>query len=109
MHANVIGLAGVDISTQQGAINALDNIRTAINNVSDVRGTYGALQNRLEHTINNLGTMRENIQDAESTIRDTDMASEMMKFTKNNILAQSAQSMLSQANVQPQNVLRLLQ
>ena len=109
MHANVIGLAGVDISTQQGAIDSLSKIRSAINYVSDARGTYGALQNRLEHTINNLGTMRENIQDAESTIRDTDMAAEMMKYTKNNILVQSAQSMLAQANMLPQGVLSLLQ
>ena len=109
MHADKIGLAGVDISAQDSALEAIDKIKTAINNISDVRGTYGALQNRLEHTVNYLGNAQENMQDAESVIRDTDMAAEMMKYTKNNILTQSAQSMLSQANMLPEGVLRLLQ
>jgi len=77
--------------------------------VSDIRGGLGAIQNRLEHTINNLSVMQENMQDAESTIRDTDVAAEMMKYTKNSILVQSAQAMLAQANQQPQGVLQLLQ
>ena len=109
MHANSIGIGNVDISTQSGAALALDRIKTAINNVSDTRGTLGALQNRLDHTINNLGVMKENIQNAESTIRDTDVAEEMMTYTKNNILNQSAQAMLAQANQLPQGVLQLLQ
>ena len=87
----------------------MDALKAAINSVSDIRGTLGATQNRLEHTINNLSVMQENIQDAESTIRDTDVADEMMKYTKNNILVQSAQAMLAQANQQPQGVLQLLQ
>ena len=80
-----------------------------INTVSSLRGKLGAIQNRLEHTSNNLGVMRENIQDAESNIRDTDVADEMMKYTKNNILVQSAQAMLAQANQVPQGVLQLMQ
>ena len=87
----------------------MDKIKAAINTVSSVRGTLGATQNRLDHTINNLSVMQENIQDAESTIRDTDVAEEMMSYTKNNILVQSAQAMLAQANQVPQGVLQLLQ
>jgi flagellin len=109
IHTKALGLDGIDISIQTGAQDALDQIKTAINTVSDIRGGLGALQNRLEHTINNLSVMKENIQDAESTIRDTDVAEEMMKYTKNSILVQSAQAMLAQANQQPQGVLQLLQ
>jgi len=109
MHASAIGIGDVDISTQSGGAAALDKIKAAVNVVSDNRGTLGALQNRLDHTINNLGVMTENIQSAESAIRDTDVAEEMMKYTKNNILNQSAQSMLAQANQLPQGVLQLLQ
>ena len=108
-HASAIGIADLDISTQEGAKAALSTIENAINYVSDVRGTLGATQNRLDHTINNLSVMQENIQDAESTIRDTDVADEMMAYTKNNILIQSAQAMLAQANQVPQGVLQLLQ
>ena len=108
-HAAAIGITGVDIGTQAGAKAALKTIEDAINYVSDVRGTLGATQNRLDHTINNLSVMQENIQDAESTIRDTDIADEMMSYTKNNILIQSAQAMLAQANQVPQGVLQLLQ
>jgi flagellin len=99
----------ISIATQTAANAALTTLKTAINTVSDVRGSLGALQNRLEHTINNLSVMQENMQDAESTIRDTDVADEMMKYTKNSILVQSAQAMLAQANQQPQGVLQLLQ
>ena len=81
----------------------------AINMISKLRAKLGAVQNRLEHTANNLSVMEENIQDAESTIRDTDVAEEMMAYTKNNILVQSAQAMLAQANAVPQGVLQLLQ
>ena len=84
------------------------DIETAITAINLQRAKYGAAQNRLEHTINNLGATSENLSAAESRIRDTDMASEMMEFTKNNILTQAAQSMLAQANQQPQNVLSLL-
>ena len=108
-HAAALGIDGIDISSQTGAQAAVDVIKEAINYVSDVRGTLGATQNRLDHTINNLSVMEENIQDAESTIRDTDVADEMMAYTKNNILIQSAQAMLAQANQVPQGVLQLLQ
>ena len=108
-HVAALGLSDVDIGTQAGAQAAVDVIKNAINLVSDIRGTLGATQNRLDHTINNLSVMQENIQDAESTIRDTDVADEMMDYTKNNILIQSAQAMLAQANQVPQGVLQLLQ
>ena len=109
MHTASMGIDAIDISDQKGAQAAVDVIKDAINYVSDVRGTLGATQNRLDHTINNLSVMEENIQDAESTIRDTDVADEMMAYTKNNILIQSAQAMLAQANQVPQGVLQLLQ
>lgn len=109
MHTASLGIDTVDISTQTGGSNAVQSIKDAINTVSSVRGTLGATQNRLEHTINNLSVMTENTQDAESTIRDTDVAEEMMAYTKNNILVQSAQAMLAQANQVPQGVLQLLQ
>ena len=108
-HTSSLGIEKLDIGDQAGAQAALKTIEDAINYVSDVRGTLGATQNRLDHTINNLSVMQENIQDAESTIRDTDIADEMMSYTKNNILIQSAQAMLAQANQVPQGVLQLLQ
>ena len=108
-HVAALGLTDMKISDQDSAAKALNSIKSAINYVSDVRGTLGATQNRLDHTINNLSVMQENIQDAESTIRDTDVADEMMAYTKNNILIQSAQAMLAQANQVPQGVLQLLQ
>ena len=99
---------GLDISTQTSADSAIAKIDKALNKVSTERSKLGAVQNRLEHTINNLGASSENLTAAESRIRDTDMAAEMMGFTKNNILLQAAQSMLAQANQQPQGVLQLL-
>ena len=108
MHTTALGIEGVDISNQAGASKAIQTIKDAINRVSSVRGDLGAIQNRLEHTGNNLSVMAENIQDAESTIRDTDVAEEMMSYVKNNILVQSAQAMLAQANQLPQGVLQLL-
>ena len=108
-HVDALDLTDMKIGDQDSAAKALDKIKSAINYVSDVRGTLGATQNRLDHTINNLSVMQENIQDAESTIRDTDVADEMMAYTKNNILIQSAQAMLAQANQVPQGVLQLLQ
>jgi len=109
MHCSSLGIETISIADQDSAAKAVDAIKAAINKVSDVRGTLGATQNRLEHTINNLSVMTENIQDAESTIRDVDVAEEMMAYTKNNILIQSAQAMLAQANQVPQGVLQLLQ
>lgn len=109
MHVNALDLTSVDISTRDGAAAAMSKIKTAINTVSTSRGKLGAIQNRLEHTINNLGVTTENITSAESRIRDVDMAKEMMNYTKNSVLVQSAQAMLAQANQQPQSVLQLLQ
>ena len=109
MHAKALGIADLTIADQEGAAKAIQSIKDAINTVSSTRGDLGAIQNRLEHTQNNLSVMTENIQDAESTIRDTDVADEMMAYTKNNILVQSAQAMLAQANQVPQGVLQLLQ
>jgi flagellin len=100
---------GIDVSSQTKAKDAIDVIDDAINTVSSQRAQLGAWQNRLDHTINNLSTSSENMTAAESRIRDVDMASEMMAFTKNNILSQAAQSMLAKANQQPQGVLQLLQ
>jgi len=108
-HCSALGIAGINIGTQTGAQAAVDVVKRAINTVSSIRGNLGAYSNRLDHTANNLAVMRENIQDAESTIRDTDVAEEMMAYTKNNILVQSAQAMLAQANQVPQGVLQLLQ
>ena len=95
--------------TQTAADKAITTINGAIETVSSERSKLGAMQNRLEHTINNLGTSSENLTAAESRIRDVDMAKEMMAFTKNNILTQAAQSMLAQANQQHKGVLQLLQ
>ena len=109
MHTyGAMDIDGIDIGTPGGASSAINKIKDAINYVSGIRGDLGATQNRLEHTANNLSVMAENIQDAESTIRDTDVAEEMMAYTKNNILVQSAQAMLAQANAVPQGVLQLL-
>ena len=109
MHTKALGIDTIDISTQDGAQKAVDLIKTAINSVSSTRGDLGAIQNRLEHTINNLSVTAENMTAAESRIRDVDMANEMMAYTKNNILVQSSQAMLAQANQIPQGVLQLLQ
>ncbi len=114
MDAASLGIDGVDISTREGGSAALAMLRNAegggaINTVSTVRARLGALQNRLEHTINNLDVAAENMTSANSRIRDTDMAKQMMEYTKMNVLTQSAQAMLAQANQQPQSVLQLLQ
>ena len=101
----------INIIDKSGALakDNIDNIKDAIDTVSRVRGTLGAMQNRLEYTINNLDTTAENMTAANSRIRDTDMAKEMMNYTKMNVLTQAAQAMLAQANQQPQSVLQLLQ
>jgi flagellin len=112
MDATALGLKvdGVNISvlTSSSAEKAITSIENALKTVSSERSKLGAIQNRLEHTINNLGTSSENLTASESRIRDVDMAKEMMEFTKNNILMQAAQAMLAQANQQPQGVLQLL-
>jgi len=106
---NAVTAAGLDVSSRTTANAAITSIDTAISTVSSERAKLGSLQNRLEHTINNLGTTSENLAASESRIRDVDMAKEMMEFTKNNILSQASQAMLAQANMQPQSVLQLLQ
>ena len=111
MTAESLGLtsdSGIDVTDNAKANAAIETIDNAIKLVSEQRSKLGAYQNRLEHTINNLGTSSENLTAAESRIRDVDMAKEMMAFSKNNILAQAAQAMLAQANQQPQGVLQLL-
>ncbi|SHN67122.1 flagellin [Paenibacillus sp. ov031] len=108
MGSSALGVKGLQISTQSQATVAIKVIDVATQKVSSERSKLGAVQNRLEHTINNLGTASENLTAAESRIRDVDMAKEMMEQTKNNILAQASQAMLAQANQQPQGVLQLL-
>jgi flagellin len=108
MRTNALGLSGVDVSTAAGASQAITAIDAATKSVSSERAKLGAISNRLDHTIANLGTSSENLTSAESRIRDVDMASEMSNFSKNNILSQAAQAMLAQANQQPQQVLQLL-
>ncbi len=109
MDASCIGVAKLVVSSFNAAGLAMAAVQSAITLVSTQRSALGALQNRLEHTINNLDTTSENTQAAESRIRDTDMAEEMVEYSKNNILAQAGQSMLAQANQQTQGVLSLIQ
>ncbi|MEH7899401.1 flagellin Hag [Bacillus pumilus] len=104
----VTDFATIAAGAAGGFNDQLDIVDNAIKQVSDQRSKLGAVQNRLEHTINNLGASSENLTAAESRIRDVDMAKEMSEFTKNNILSQASQAMLAQANQQPQNVLQLL-
>jgi len=108
MRCKALGVSDVDISTKWGAATAIETVNNALQKVSHQRASLGALQNRLEHTIKNLDTAAENLQAAESRIRDVDMAKEVMEFTRTNILQQAAQAMLAQANQQPQSVLQLL-
>ena len=107
--ASGLNTANLKLTSQASANYAIDQIDFAINKVSMVRATFGAIQNRLEHKIDNMNTTNENLTAAESRIRDTNMAEEMMAFTKNQILSQASQSMLAQANQLPQGVLSLLQ
>ncbi len=109
MNSSSLGVSGLVMTGFQSAGSAMAKIQSAINSVSKQRSYLGALQNRLEHTIANLDTTAENTQAAESRIRDTDIASEMVEYSKNNILAQAGQSMLAQANQSTQGVLSLLQ
>ena len=105
-----LGINGLNVKDKTGkaATYAIDSIADAVAKVSAQRSALGAIQNRLEHTINNLGNVVENTTAAESQIRDTDMATEMVKYSKNNILQQAGQSMLAQANQANQGVLSLL-
>ena len=109
MNSAGLGVKGIKADTEQDATYAIDAIADAISTVSSQRSSLGAVQNRLEHTINNLDNVVENTTSAESRIRDTDMAEEMVNYSKNNILAQAGQSMLAQANQSNQGVLSLLQ
>ena len=109
MGSSALKVANISVATRDGANKAIDVVDNAINTVSMQRAGLGALQNRLEHTINSLDVANENLTSAESAIRDTDMAKEMMKFTKQQILSQASQAMLAQANQLPQGVLQLLQ
>ncbi len=109
MNSAGLGIKGIKADTEQDATYAIDAIADAISTVSSQRSSLGAVQNRLEHTINNLDNVVENTTSAESRIRDTDMAEEMVNYSKNNILAQAGQSMLAQANQSNQGVLSLLQ
>ncbi|MBN1053523.1 flagellin [Clostridium botulinum] len=108
MSSKELGVDSIDVSDAKKSDVAVTTIQSAIDKVSAERSKLGAYQNRLEHTINNLGTSSENLTAAESRVRDVDMAKEMMAFSKNNILSQAAQAMLAQANQQPQGVLQLL-
>jgi flagellin len=106
--ASALGTANLDLSAEGGADKAIGAVDSAITSISDQRATLGAYQNRFEHTINNLNVSVENLSASESRIRDTDMASEMVQFTRSQILTQAGTSMLSQANQASQNVLSLL-
>ena len=108
MGADALGVKDLQVGTQSQAETAIKVIDEAMQKVSAERSKLGSVQNRLEHTINNLSTSAENLQAAESRVRDVDMAKEMMNFTKNNILNQAAQAMMAQSNQQPQAVLQLL-
>lgn len=108
MRSEALGVANLDVTTGEGAEAAITAVNDAIEKVSAQRSDLGATQNRLEHTISNLNNSAENLQSAESRIRDVDMAKEMMEMTSANILSQASQSMLAQANQQPQSVLQLL-
>ncbi|MCH4887440.1 flagellar hook-associated protein 3 [Acidaminobacter sp. JC074] len=108
MSSSALGIDELDLTTSEGATSAIDSLDDAINSVSSERSKLGAMQNRLEHTINNLNTSSENLTAAESRIRDVDMAKEMMEMTKWTTLQQSANAMLAQANQQPSQVLSLL-
>ncbi len=107
--ASIIGVSGVSVSTVSGAQSAITSIKAALKSVSEQRSDLGAIQNRLEHTINNLDNVVENTTAAESRIRDTDMATEMVKYSNTQILAQAGQAMLAQSNQANQGVLSLLQ
>lgn len=109
MNAGALGVNALDVKSFKAAGSAMNKIQAAIDKVSTQRSNLGALQNRLEHTVNNLDNVAENTQTAESRIRDTDMASEMVQYSATSIIQQAGQSMLAQANSQTQGVLSLIQ
>ena len=109
MTANALTVHELEVDSTENALKSMKTVDNAIDAVSKYRASLGAAQNRLEHTVNNLKVTSENITSAESRIRDTDMADEITAYTKNNILLQAAQSMLSQSNAMPQGVLSMLQ
>lgn len=109
MSTEILGMDGLDVSTAEGAEDAMDSVRAALQKVSSNRSKIGAQQNRLEHTVKNLDNVVENTQDAESLIRDTDMAGVMVEYSNNSILLQAGQSMLAQAQQSNQGILSLLQ
>ena len=109
MKASDLNIDKLSIGGSAASTEQMGTIDTAINTVSKFRATLGAVQNRLEHTISSVDNAAENLQAAESRIRDTDMAKEMMEFTRTNVLSQATQSMLAQANAKPNQVLSLLQ
>lgn len=108
MRSSSLGISTVSVSSQSGAETTISTLDTAISKVSSQRAKFGAIQNRLEHTLNNLGVASENLQAAESRIRDVDMAKEMTNYSRSTIIAQSGTAMLAQANASPQMVLQLL-
>ena len=108
MNPDALGLTDTDVLEQDTARSAIDEINSAIDQISSVRSYYGAVQNRLEHTVSSLGCTVENLTASESRIRDMDMAKAMMEYVRNSILVQSSQAMLAQANQQPSSVLQLL-
>ncbi|OQY06616.1 MAG: flagellin [Fusobacteriia bacterium 4572_132] len=107
MRASALSVSNVSVSSQTGAESAITTVDAAIITVSTQRSKFGAMQNRLEHTINNLSTSAENLQAAESRIRDVDMAKEMVNYSKSSIISQVGTSMLAQANIRPQGVIEL--
>lgn len=109
MNTSILGINGLDVSTEAGANDALDKVPKALAKLTESRSKIGAQQNRLEHTITNNENATENTTDAESRIRDTDMAEEIVKFSKDNILSMVGESMLAQANQRNQGILSLLQ
>lgn len=109
MDTNILGISGLDVLTQQTALNTIDRTKNAIVALSGIRSDIGAQQNRLEHIIKSQNNTIENTQSAESIIRDTNMATEMVRYSNENILAQAGQAILAQANQTNQGVLSLLQ
>lgn len=108
MNTDSLGLTLTNVLDQDSSREAIEQVNNAIDELSSIRSYYGALQNRLEHTVSNLSNTIENLTAAESRIRDTDMAKSMMSYVRNSILVQSSQAMLAQANQQPSSVLQLL-
>ena len=108
MNSDSLGLTRTNVLDQGSSREAIEQVNNAIDELSSIRSYYGALQNRLEHTVSNLSNTIENLTAAESRIRDTDMAKSMMSYVRNSILVQSSQAMLAQANQQPSSVLQLL-